>query len=404
MNANLMSKIHETMKGLRFGVEIEYTGISREDAAEVVAKALGGTHDRGYRIARMTDGRQWKVTSDASVHGSFENRGGEVVTPILTWSDMDALQAVIRALRAAGARTPGECCGTHSCGIHVHVDGARFQPASLRALTKLVFKRQDVIETMLGIRGTERCERYCKSLSSTTVERIARANDRASLADAWYNDAARDRRERSEHYHHSRYQGLNLHSYFYRGTVEFRYFNSTLHAGEVKAYVQFCLAMAARALNSSLLSKREGTAVDRAAVNSFLNVLGLIGDDFKTARRHLTKRLAGAARRSRLDRDEEATTVAAPQQEPVVIRPVAAPGQRWQSGGQSVGIHMRGQEVQVTSVERSRSRVNYRYVQGGEYSSRDTETFQRDFIFLQGPLPAAPTYANGLAAALEVSL
>lgn len=39
----------------------------------------------------------------------------------------------------------------------------------------------------------------------------------------------------------SRYHGLNLHSVFSKGTIEFRMFNSTLHAGEVKSYIQLCL-------------------------------------------------------------------------------------------------------------------------------------------------------------------
>ena len=57
---------------------------------------------------------------------------------------------------------------------------------------------------------------------------------------AWYGDAD----AHANRYHHSRYHGLNLNSLFYRGTVEFRYFNGSLHAGEVKSYVLFCLALA----------------------------------------------------------------------------------------------------------------------------------------------------------------
>ena len=41
---------------------------------------------------------------------------------------------------------------------------------------------------------------------------------------------------------------LNLHSVFSKGTIEFRLFNSTLHAGEVKSYIQLCLAISHQAL------------------------------------------------------------------------------------------------------------------------------------------------------------
>ena len=40
------------------------------------------------------------------------------------------------------------------------------------------------------------------------------------------------------------------------GTIELRYFNGTLHAGEVKAYVQLALAMAAKALSSKAASSK----------------------------------------------------------------------------------------------------------------------------------------------------
>ena len=63
--------------------------------------------------------------------------------------------------------------------------------------------------------------------------------DLTQLENIWYegdNGSA-------DHYNWTRYYALNLHSVFYRGTVEWRCFNSTLHAGKVAAYVNLCLAM-----------------------------------------------------------------------------------------------------------------------------------------------------------------
>ena len=69
----------------------------------------------------------------------------------------------------------------------------------------------------------------------------------------WYNGESR----RNAHYDDSRYHCLNLHSVFQKGTVEFRLFNGTLHAGKIKAYIQFCLAIGAQALNQSCASRRK---------------------------------------------------------------------------------------------------------------------------------------------------
>ena len=60
----------------------------------------------------------------------------------------------------------------------------------------------------------------------------------------WYNGPT----GRYYHYDHTRYHGLNLHSVFSKGTIEFRLFTSTLHAGKVKSYIQLCLAISHQAL------------------------------------------------------------------------------------------------------------------------------------------------------------
>jgi hypothetical protein len=116
----------------------------------------------------------------------------------------------------------------------------------------------------------------------------------SDVRDAWYGRSG----ETPSRYHSSRYRGLNLNSLFFRGTLEFRYFNGTLHAGEVKAYVQLVLAMAAKALASKAASSKRRKFNPATAKYDFRVVLlhlGLIGEEFKTARLHLTKKLAGSA-------------------------------------------------------------------------------------------------------------
>lgn len=64
------------------------------------------------------------------------------------------------------------------------------------------------------------------------------------------------------HYHDSRYHCLNLHSVFQKGTIEFRLFNSTTHAGKVKTYIQFCLAISGQALNQTCAATRKTTSTN----------------------------------------------------------------------------------------------------------------------------------------------
>ena len=106
----------------------------------------------------------------------------------------------------------------------------------------------------------------------------------------WYNGASR----RYQHYDDSRYRALNLHSVFSKGTIEFRLFNSTLHAGEVKSYIQLCLAISHQGLVQKSASRaRTQSENEKYTFRTWLLRLGMIGDEFKTARLHLLKNLEG---------------------------------------------------------------------------------------------------------------
>jgi hypothetical protein len=110
------------------------------------------------------------------------------------------------------------------------------------------------------------------------------------LEDIWYNGDS----GRWNHYDRSRYHGLNLHSVFSKGTIEYRLFNSTLHAGKVKTYIQLCLAISNQALHQKGASRtRTQSTNEKYTFRTWLLRLGMIGDEFKTARNFLLENLEG---------------------------------------------------------------------------------------------------------------
>jgi Putative amidoligase enzyme len=297
-----------SMKTLRFGIEIETVGLPREALARAVHSVVGGTvtSEYGGSTWQVTDlhRRIWRIVPDGSLSGATFS--GEIVSPVLTYDDIEQLQSVIRAVRAAGAKTDS------STGIHIHVDGSAFNAKSITNLVKFVFKQERLLEHVLGI-TPGRLGRYCRPIEPSFMQRLE-ANPPRTLRDiqnAWYGSQI----ERPTRYHQSRYHGLNLNSLFFRGTIEFRYFNGTLHAGEVKAYLQLVLALAANALSSKAASSRRRDFDPATAKYDFRVVLlrlGLIGAEFKTARLHLTKRLAGSAAWKRGRRDQTAAAQDSP--------------------------------------------------------------------------------------------
>lgn len=294
------------IKNQCYGVEIEMTGITRAEAATVIATYYGtatasiGDYYDSY-IARDSKGRKWKAMSDGSINtqrkvGNRKVAAGrsyscEVVTPILQYEDLEDLQNLVRALREAGAFV------NSSCGIHVHVDGANHTPESLSRLLNFAVGRQDLIYEALQIGDRE--FRWCHKISPALFK--AMKNDqvktKASTEQLWYSSVNDDYRGGIDHQHYNstRYHGINLHAYFTKGTVEFRLFNGTLHAGKIKAYVQFCLAMSGWAIEAKsdrLYFKGCGDYTmaqkETLMTNVLIHRLGMSGPEFKTARQHLT--------------------------------------------------------------------------------------------------------------------
>ena len=282
------------MKTQTFGIEVEMNGISRTRAAEVIA-AHFGTHVEhqggGYdtRLIPDAQGRKWKVMRDGSIAGP-ESEKTEFVSPICKWEDIETVQELIRKLRAAGAKADP------SCGIHVHVGAAPHTAKTLRNLVNIVNAKEDLLTQALGI-SSERRGQWCRPVEPAFLEKLNRKKPKTldELAALWYG-TPNWRYNAQNHYDHSRYHLLNLHAVWQKGTVEFRAFNSTLHAGEIKSYIQLCLAISHQALTASGSSAtRPQTDNPKYTFRCWLLRLGFIGDEFKTAREHLIKRLPGNA-------------------------------------------------------------------------------------------------------------
>ena len=288
------------MRTQRFGIEIEMTGITREKAAEAIAEYFGtesfyiGTYYKTYG-AKDRQGRTWKATYDSSIIAQKKERGRtvgandtykcEIVSPILTYEDLPDLQEIVRQLRHKGAFVNSQC------GIHIHVDASRYTPQTLRNLVNIIASKEDILYKALRIDPARM--RWCKKTNERLLETINRKKPQTmeALKDIWYAGSTRGR---DEHYNDTRYHGLNLHSAFTKGTVEFRLFNSTTHAGEIKAYIQFCLAVSHQALTQKKASARKTvTDNEKYAFRCWMLRLGLSGDEFKTCRLHFLKHLEG---------------------------------------------------------------------------------------------------------------
>ena len=162
---------------------------------------------------------------------------------------------------------------------------------------------EDLLASALNL-DQGRIIRYCQTVDPLFLERLNRSKPTtmARLANIWYQDSTESR---NEHYNDTRYHMLNLHATFTKGTVEFRLFQfdnpgngrkGGIHAGQMKSYIQLCLALSQMAKTvRSASPKPQQNENPKYAMRTWLLRLGFIGDEFKTARDLFTGRLDGDA-------------------------------------------------------------------------------------------------------------
>lgn len=299
-------------KAQTFGVEVEMNHIRRADAARIAAEYFGtgrweNTNARnGYMTYSAWDesGREWKFSKDISIAGPDECKT-EMVTPILTYdNDMELLQGLIRKLRKNDAISNAD----EGCGIHIHIGVDENQPdghdgKSLRNLINLMASREELLIQAVGI-SNDRLRTYCKRVDRRFLEAMAaeRPESVQDVRKIWYKTSNGNP---ATHYCGSRYRMLNYHSIGRTHTIEFRLFQfdsptfdkkNGLHAGMLKAYVQLCLVMSQFAKDSRSISSAPVQLENpKFAMRTWMNRMGMIGEEFKTAHEIFRRNLSGDA-------------------------------------------------------------------------------------------------------------
>ena len=143
------------------------------------------------------------------------------------------------------------------------MDASNHTPRSLKNALTIMYCKEDILFKALNVQ-TRREDEYCQKVRPMVLEKIRRMPNSTITMEkfkrAWYegNDGS------SEHYNWTRYYALNLHAVFSKGTLEWRCFESTLHAGKVRSNITLALAISAQAINQSCtMQKRRRSGITR---------------------------------------------------------------------------------------------------------------------------------------------
>lgn len=216
---NLWNSAIETRQPIRldytfthkFGVEIEAYNCSMSQLARELREAGICVTVEDYN---HTTRDHWKLVTDGSLQG---NDTFELVSPILVGEDgLKELEKVCWVLDLCNVKV------NDSCGLHVHLDTEDFDINTWRNLALSYKHLENLIDAFMPC--TRRNNRYCKSLSHVSDERIKSAETIDDLRDVFDRD---------------RYHKVNFEAYSRHKTVEFRQHSGTINFTKIENWVLF---------------------------------------------------------------------------------------------------------------------------------------------------------------------
>lgn len=246
------------LEKIRFGIEIEFTGMSRKKASRVVGEALKesvkyrAVNDQHWDIIEQQRNRIWTINIDESINSEVDSTKNdevfvpsefscEFISPILKYDDIETVEKIVNALKNAGAVT------NNSTGTHVHIGAEILNVHSISNLVNIVARKEDLLYKVLHVYKA-REHAYCKKVDKEFLEDLNREKPETmeELKELWFKKYCEDINEPQ---HDSRYHGLNLHSVFTKGTVEFRWFNTTMEPEKIRKYIKLCMMLVIEAQN-----------------------------------------------------------------------------------------------------------------------------------------------------------
>ena len=180
--------------------------------------------------------------------GSLPDGGYEINTAPTSG---DLFVRKVESLCAALGRASASI--TKECGLHVHVDARRMTYRSMRRLVRLYEQVEEAMFAMVP--ASRKNNLYCRRVSgrysrSLSLSPATPYRAKAEVVEAVYCVDVRDRygketfsRRSKSKYDDARYGAMNVHSWFYRGTVEFRLAAGTTNATKIVNWALLCASL-----------------------------------------------------------------------------------------------------------------------------------------------------------------
>lgn len=333
----LFEESERLIRSWQFGVEIEYSGITRKNSALIiydvlqkrfsdddvyVEKEYEKTNDI-YKVYRESNGVKtlyFSVVHDGSVAPYKISEDGyslcsgknvfkcEVTSKKMTLNDIDLLTAVVDALKAGNNELNQRMLIGDTTSIHIHVNGAELSLQAIKNLCNNIYSKQMLLYHATGQSPDSVRYQYMQMLPEIFVSKLKEVKTMIELRDCFYKSMIGQRAnpslEINKKYTKARYRLLSLCPLWdYRGykSIEIRLFKSSTDSKVIVNYILFVLKLVAYCSLITKSTYRDLEAIDseryseKYRMHCFLNKIGCSGAKYKDVRRVFLENLEGQA-------------------------------------------------------------------------------------------------------------
>ena len=241
------------MRWKKYGVEIDMTGITRKAVAEILAeqfdtKVVFCLSDNGYNVPDQNQ-RLWRILPSDSIKAEKYN-GEKVVganymyqvkllSPFLYENEFQTLETVLEQMELRGA----------------------------------IVNDSTKLNLLLDVSCIENWEKYQTNLENLYESKGELFQKALGIPITQVADSSQGKKS---------------------GIISFPYFKSTLHKKELLSDIQFAQTISSFAENNRTVSQKKNESQnDKFIMRTWLVRAGMVGEEYKFARKMLTKNLEG---------------------------------------------------------------------------------------------------------------
>ncbi len=220
--------------------------------------------------------RNWAHTYDGSINPPSDYEGIEMVS---SPSSGDILYQQIRDLSEWAIEH--DALVNSSCGLHVHFDSTNLDYRQV-AYIAIVYKEfEPYLKSMMP--PSRQDSRWCKEFPMS-VDNLLSIHSEEMLVQEYYESM--DCNPSIEKYNDARYCGLNIHSRYFHGSLEFRLHSGTLNPTKIRNWVRILNAIIEKGIELESSKEHIDKFLGDDIRYTFKKVLGDELHDYFLKRKH----------------------------------------------------------------------------------------------------------------------